>query len=369
MSSGANSITAAAAGPVPVAPADQIQHFLDALFGQKDDSEYILIWLSVGLRSAWFKTTAEAAAYVRANSDKDIYVGVALSPADHGRALRLKIDGNERIPSSVSALWADLDIVGAHKKTNLPPTVEDAKTILFSEMPPSILVHSGGGLQAWWRFKEPWRLDTPEEVAKAAALSVRWNRALRARAAVKGWDLDSVGDLTRVMRVAGTTNWKVPGQPRPAELLDLNNHRYEPSDLDGYLDLIGAELPAERPEVVVGKLNYRADAEPPRTKFDLLCETDHKFALTWKRGRKDMKDRSSSGYDMALANAAAFAGWSDQEIVDLLIANKRRLNQDLKLRDSYYVTTIKKARAAHAEELAAVDRLVAMSRSDCPWGI
>ena len=40
------------------------------------------------------------------------------------------------------------------------------------------------------------------------------------------------------------------------------------------------------------------------------------------------------------------AGWSDQEIANLLIAHRRHFNEDLKLRDSYYAKTISKARAA-----------------------
>ncbi len=54
---------------------------------------------------------------------------------------------------------------------------------------------------------------------------------------------------------------------------------------------------------------------------------------------------------MAMANITVQAGWSDQEIANLLIAHRRRYNEDLKLRDSYYCTTIATARAAFSEEV------------------
>ena len=277
---------------------------------------------------------------------------MALSPADHGPHLRLKIEGAERLPSSIVGLWADVDVLdGVHKKQNLPPTVDDARAVLFPDVPPTLLLHSGGGIQAWWLFKEPWELTTPDEVQRAGMLATRWIRAIRARAAVKGWDIDSVGDLTRVLRIPGTSNCKIAGQPRPVELIEINDNRYNRGDLDDYMDMIGADRvsPAVAVRKTSGeKLQYSTDAEPPAMKFLATCDADSKFRAAWEHTRKDLLDQSPSAYDMALANTAVLGGWSDQEIVNLLIAHRRRYNADLKLRDSYYAKTIAKARAAFA---------------------
>jgi hypothetical protein len=326
----------------------QAKQFLDALFAGKEPGEFILIWLLDGRRSAWFTDAAQAAAFVDANRSRDVYVGVALSPADHGPHLRLKIEGGERMPTSISGLWSDIDIADAvHKKKNLAPTVEDARTVLFPEFPPSILLHSGGGLQAWWLFKEPWSLQTEEEARKAGALATRWIRGIRARAAARGWDIDSVGDLTRVLRVPGTCNCKIPGQPRSVQLIEINDRRYNPSEMDEYLDMIGAERVSPKVvHVMPGeKLEYSSDAEPPFQRFQVLCDVEPKFKAAWDHFRKDMTDQTASAYDMALANLAVQAGWTDQEVANLLIAHRRRYKEDLKLRDSYYAKTIAKARA------------------------
>jgi len=356
---------------------EQARQFLDALFAGKEPEEFILLWLLDGRRSAWFQDTASAAAFVDANRARDVYVGVALSPVDHGPHQRLKIEGNERLPSSIVGLWADIDVADAvHKKKNLAPTADDARSILFPDIPPSILIHSGGGLQAWWLFREPWTLESPEEVRRAGALATRWNHAIRARAAAKGWDIDSVSDLTRILRVPGTANCKVPGQPRPVRLIESNDHRYNPSNLDEYLDMVGAAPVVKRPtQVIAGeKLAYSNEAEPPFMKFQALCDNEPRFRQSWDHRRRDLKDQTASAYDMAMANMAVQAGWTDQEIADLLIAHRRRYNEDLKLRDSYYVNTIATARSVFSEaqldleiqQLAARDENAAAPAKEDP---
>jgi len=94
----------------------------------------------------------------------------------------------------------------------------------------------------------------------------------------------------------------------------------------------------------VGALTLRADAEPPASKLLALCLAEKRFRQSWERSRTDIADRSPSGWDMALANGAIEAGWSDQEICDLLIASRRQHGDDLKLREDYYQRTITRAR-------------------------
>lgn len=116
----------------------------------------------------------------------------------------------------------------------------------------------------------------------------------------------------------------------------------------------GAPALAERPTVPTAlagssRLVYNANAEPPFSKFDALCEAEPKFKRSWNHARRDLQDQSASAYDMALANIAVQAGWTDQEIVNLLIAHRRKYFEDLKLRDSYYAVTIRRAREAFGD--------------------
>ena len=96
------------------------------------------------------------------------------------------------------------------------------------------------------------------------------------------------------------------------------------------------------------------DAEPPSELLDALLDLHPKFKDPWDRNRPDIPDQSPSAYDMSLATLTAIAGWSDQEIVDLLIAWRRKHGIEAKLRKDYYDTTLRKAQAAAFEKLRAI---------------
>ena len=59
---------------------------------------------------------------------------------------------------------------------------------------------------------------------------------------------------------------------------------------------------------------------------------------------------------LVLASIAVVAGWSDQEIANLLIFSRRSNGDDLKLREDYYIRTISKARGP-VEQAEAQERL------------
>lgn len=117
--------------------------------------------------------------------------------------------------------------------------------------------------------------------------------------------------------------------------------------------LIDTSLPAQFIGAVkVGALFLDPNASPPFAKWEATMEADTKFRLSWHRKRKDLTDQSASAYDMSLASIAVLSGWSDQEIVNLLIADRRKHKDDLKLRVDYYQRTIGKARTEHLHETA-----------------
>ena len=93
---------------------------------------------------------------------------------------------------------------------------------------------------------------------------------------------------------------------------------------------------------------------PPLLKFEALLKANPKFRRSWEQDRKDMTDQSASAYDLSMATIALGAGWSDQEVVSLLICWRRKHGHDLKLRENYYGVTLDKAKEpieiAQAEE-------------------
>ena len=327
--------------------------FLKALFGAKPAELFILVWRLADKCSRWFRDITEAVAYVQQSQETDMYAGVALSPEDHGRHNRCKAEETAGMP----ALWIDLDYQSpAHKKQNLPPTMQDASELVPPDMPPSFVIHSGHGLQAWWIFPELWIFGGPEERHAAAALADDWKLLFKQRAGARGWGVDSVADLARVMRISGTTNTKVPEDPRPVEIVEMNDRRYDPQGIRAYLDRnlapsvsIAPQLRAEPgpAQAVVGEdIVLDPAAEPPFLKFDLLCGIELKFRASWENQRPDMQDKSASAFDLSLADYAAQARWTSQEIANLLIAHRRKHGHELKLRLDYVRRTIGCARAS-----------------------
>lgn len=279
----------------------------------------------------------------------DVYVGVCpVVPPASGR-------GGVEDVAAVVGVWADVDVQGPHHRgprgKSYPPTFEDAERVVDRVGPaPSLLVNSGGGLQAYWWFAEPWILDSQGERDEAARLARRWVDTVRAcAAAAGGWDLDPVGDLARVLRVPGTFNHK-GGDPLRVRVVRPTSgdvRRYEPGDLEQYL--VAEEFAPDRQSATyrVEALELRPNAQPPAGKLGALIANDDKFRATWERKRPDLRDQSGSAFDLALANFAVGAGWTDQEIGDLIVAHRREHDDQPEkgLRRDYVQRTIAKARA------------------------
>lgn len=139
-------------------------------------------------------------------------------------------------------LWADLDIDGPghrhdpakHGGRHLPKTVDAALGIITaSKLPwPTAVVHSGGGLYAWWLFDRRVELNG---VGRGywGARSEAWQARLASAAEGMGLHYGvGVGNLDRVLGLVGTLNAKVSGNPRMRVLTDLGSgQRFAPEDL------------------------------------------------------------------------------------------------------------------------------------------
>ena len=309
--------------------------FLQELWGFKPENLFVLVWLKKGKKSHWFQDIGKIEEFIQKNKDQsDVYIGVGLSPKDFGSKNRCP--ANE--VSGITGFWADIDILDeVHKKENLPASVEEAES-LFPE-PPTCVVHSGHGIQAWWLFREPWVFENEDERLKAKAMCEAWHHRLLERANARGWTIDATFDLSRILRIPGTKNLKDPKDIRDVKLIEAEwATRYEPDDL--VTSVVVEEK--ERVEVETGRIVLRPDAAPPTEKWEALMSAEPKFKKSWNHDRKDLWDQSPSSYDFSLASIAFQADWTDQEIVDLLIAHRRKHKADLKLRKDYYLRTLEK---------------------------
>jgi hypothetical protein len=188
----------------------------------------------------WERLIAQAAAL---SSRENVYLHVAL----HDRA-RLGGRGSNESAVVLPALFDDLDVLlpgHRHKGTALPKTIEEARSFL-DEMPwpPSLLVHTGFGLQPWWILREPLLLDDPDDRAMAETLLARYKQHRDVVAKAHEWAFDTVHDLARVLRLPGTMNVKNPDAVREVTILETNGRRFNPTDLLDAMPPLEVEEPA-----------------------------------------------------------------------------------------------------------------------------
>jgi hypothetical protein len=365
----------AIAAPERINPAELTKRFFAELHSDTPEHMHTLLWTLQDKRSTWVPLTAgpdtvASAARRLADSGKDVYCAVSAAAQPGLPETRIKSANS----AGIMGLWADIDIADpdVHKKWNLPPTIDAALALLDSTgVDPTIVVHSGHGLQAWWLFHEFWAFDSDDQRLAAAGLAQRWNTTLQARAAERSWVVDSTFDLARVMRVPGTLNRK--GTPvMPVTLIAADGPRYSPDDIDAhtvdetFLRGVSAARSYQPDDVEVSEAR-----QPDFERFQALIDNDPVFEATWRMKRKDMPDQSPSSYDFSLAIQAVKAAWTDQEITDLIIGFRRnnRLDMQKALRPDYCPRTIAKARDAVARDASTeelddvVEALEAAKRS------
>ncbi|WP_017531242.1 MULTISPECIES: DNA primase family protein [Pelosinus] len=204
------------------------KQFLEALYSNAEG--YISLWGKSTKKTCFIDVSNIDTIIDTAMSVKnDIYFGVNLGskPKSEGRFTAEDI-------TTIPALYVDIDIAGPnHKSKNLPADMNQALTFI-NELPiePSIIVSSGSGLHCYYIFKEPWKLEPPEERLQAQSISKGWQNYIRSRTK---WNIDSTYDLPRVLRIPGTFNCKNPEIPVEVTVLSSNDNRYNQSDFSQYI--------------------------------------------------------------------------------------------------------------------------------------
>jgi hypothetical protein len=144
-----------------------------------------------------------------------------------GAAARLTTnDGTLGNCGGLPALFVDLDFAGEqHAATTILTEAEARQRLAHVPLPPSLVVHSGGGLQVWWLLKEP--LDLQREAADAKVLLRRLARGLDA-------DL-AAAEPARVLRLPHTFNHKyAPPRLVRVEVFEPSR-RYDVTEFDSWL--------------------------------------------------------------------------------------------------------------------------------------
>jgi len=291
--------------------ADAIRQYLLTLHGPEPQG-WLSCWVRQTKATRAFDLRREGALeaagkhIARAAEKYDIYTGVCLlrsapPPGSRGKAEDV---------ISVPGVWLDLDIQGeAHRNANLPPDAETALEFLRGAAPePSLVVHSGHGLQAYWLFPEPFVIETDNERARISSLVRRWQGMLLDAARRHGWTIDATHDLARVLRPAGTVNRKVEGDERLVSVIG-EGRRYQLSELEEMLGPDDASEPRPKPN---GHAAEGASDDAIQQAADIL-------AAAWPP--QGARNRAF----LALAGCLAARGVSQQTATSLAIAIYERL--------------------------------------------
>lgn len=370
---------------------DECESFLRLLWGDCEDDACELpaalvitdVWAG---RSFWARRIPDAVqvAAQLARLGRDVYFHVAL----HDLQRRQEQGGGQVVGHLLGqvvatfrglaitavvlvGLWIDIDFgVDGHAKKNLPPTREAAMRVVAAieealGFPLSVVVDSGGGLHAYLLFREPWRLDSDADRARAQRLVAGFQRlsgiiAGRLGEELSGvpWEHDATHDLPRVLRVPGTSNWKL-GSPRPVRVIAQSGTRVNPTELEEHPAIAPLLGPTSAGLGAAHAKTRAPDSEEMahvREKLDLDLRSYRGFRRTWnhevdaeiaanqRRGGRAV-DTSDSVYDFRIAYYAARLGWTEQETRGLLDEHYRSRGRDPRAKsEQYYSRTIGKAR-------------------------
>lgn len=321
----------------------QEQKFYELLFGYAEGQ--IVGWASVDGRSRWYSRWQDLERWATTKGrEHDAYFSCLTRHPD--LPPNIKERGKAQHTYELCGLWADIDYQHpVHKKSAKLPTRDEAfEFILSLPIPPTVIIESGHGFQIWWMLKEPYTILDEVERRYVESITFGWQAQIRRLIGDRGWVIDSVADLARVMRAPGSYNFKAVNQlgeaePKPVEILELHEDRiYDISEFEPFLVEDAHDLPVE-----VAHIDFDPDAAVSNDTIEYLRSIDPEFEKVWMKKGKAPDDPSQSGWDMRLAIMVAKAGFSDQEIVNLLINYRRKLGEDLK-HSAYYRLTVANAR-------------------------
>lgn len=221
---------------------DKTTKFFNLLFGKITAPHFAYLWTKQqGIYSFAVadETQREAMAKKAVElSDNGIDVWHSVNPVSVAPYAGKR--GDENAVSYQIACVVDIDIRSdAHKgdPSLLAADFNEAKS--FLPFTPSLIIHSGYGLHAYYIFNTPIKItdDNRGEIKRRNNLLLD---LIRQRA--NGKKIDGVGDLPRVLRTPGTFNYKLGTDNAPlCHIVEDTGLRFSPDELDTQLNALVAK--------------------------------------------------------------------------------------------------------------------------------
>jgi hypothetical protein len=128
-----------------------------------------------------------------------------------------------------------------HTSNTLIPTISDALEFLKTlKVQPTKVVNSGGGLHAYYYLDNPKVVREKNQVTEFEKLNKKLSNAAQKMASLKGWHIDDIHNLDRVLRVPYSYNCK-SDDFRLVDVLFDNGPRYTYEQFISILDYSGLQ--------------------------------------------------------------------------------------------------------------------------------
>lgn len=329
--------------------------FLAELWGPSPDG-WVQIWELETKRSTFWRSPS---AVVGFDDRTEIFTGVALAGEQLPRTQRAKLGQIV----GIAGMWLDIDLPSG-----------PAQQLARAYLEPTILVHSGHGLHAWYLFDGgPWRFQRLADKDEAVTMAAQFQALHR----MVEPTLDATQDLTRVLRLPGTRNAK-GDSPVPVEVIDADGPRHDLDELRELRELCATAdvLQAAAPSGLGGHACVQLDAgrlqDVDADWLEQVLESDVNLAVTFfhPQAHSDKPGFSRSAdviaqhpperrwwtmshFDLSLAAQAA-EELDDDKLAQLIVAHRRHHDPgDPKAtRVDYLARTIARARTARTAPIA-----------------
>lgn len=248
---------------------------------------------------------------------------------------RWAFGGHEDKVSAVVALPLDFD-PGKHDDPEKP-----LDALCAFGIPPSITVRSGNGCHAYLL------LASPSEPMLAKRTAERLCKATGS---------DRVHNVNRIMRLAGTQNWKQETSPKPCYITGLSPERvYTLGQIESALDLMGAPSVKEAPTTPP----RQPEQIEPELKNIIAKLAPHAHELVHGGERLSMAQATRSETDFYVICELVRHDATDEQIREIYSAYPIGSLKYREAGDHYLNRTIERARVFTAESVEHVRRVTA----------
>jgi len=321
--------------------------FLEQFYGDAISHEArFAIWTKHNRAHVWCSSIDAIKKAVK--PERDTYFTMAAYP----RGITKRTKDNAY---GLFGVWLDIDCEKDNGEKNYFPSVNKAIDWVTDELSGfwTWIIHSGGGIHVYLMFDEPFWIEEDEDRIRASKIIKAFHRWADGRCP---HTIDSLIDLSRVMRLPGTINTRTKS---PCQLIEESGHSTSFSDLESFLPEVSLDEDSRSAESIDGEVNI----SELKRQLHLLQESDSTFDSTWRRARR-LKDSSPSGYCMSLANLLCASGFHDGQIIVALKLWREAQNDASEKPESWYMSTVKRARANTKGEVVGNKVTAALEEDD-----